>query len=201
MSGSAARSLPLQQNSPEVEAAFESAPPGCVVEIIDGELHTMPRPRATHSRAASRLGRYIGRLHAAVRVTQPLHVYEAPAPGPIDDAVGAHVAALVDDGATLQMGIGAIPDAALRRLHDKRDLGIHTEMFSDGVVDLVERGVITGAAKDRDRGKIVAAFMLGSERLYRFAHDNPNRATIDTRSVVSIVASGRDRSVSPPAGQ
>jgi acyl-CoA hydrolase len=91
----------------------------------------------------------------------------------VERQIGARVAELVPDGATIQMGIGGIPAAVCGALVGKRDLGVHTEMFSDGVVDLVERGVITGAAKDRDRGKIVAAFMVGTERLYRFAHDNP----------------------------
>jgi 4-hydroxybutyrate CoA-transferase len=100
----------------------------------------------------------------------------SPAHGPIGEVerqIGAVVADLVPDGATLQMGIGGIPSAVCAALGDKRDLGVHTEMFTDGVVDLVERGVITGARKERNRGKIVAAFLIGSERLYRFVHDNP----------------------------
>jgi 4-hydroxybutyrate CoA-transferase len=80
---------------------------------------------------------------------------------------------LVEDGATLQLGIGAIPDAVLRALVGRRDLGIHSEMFADGVVDLVERGVITGARKSRDHGKIVASFVIGSQRVLDFIHDNP----------------------------
>ena len=87
--------------------------------------------------------------------------------------IGEHVAALIPDGATIQMGIGAIPTAVAMHLHGKRDLGVHTEMMTDVVADLVERGVITGARKERNRGKIVATFMMGTERLYRFVHDNP----------------------------
>jgi 4-hydroxybutyrate CoA-transferase len=83
------------------------------------------------------------------------------------------VAAMVEDGATLQLGIGAIPDALLAELGDKRDLGIHSEMFSDGVVDLVEAGVITGARKEVDTGKIVACFVAGSRRVLDFVDDNP----------------------------
>ena len=79
----------------------------------------------------------------------------------------------IPDGATLQLGIGAIPAATALFLRDKRDLGIHTEMFTDSVVDLVEAGAITGNAKERNRGKIVTAFVLGTARLYRFMHDNP----------------------------
>ena len=77
------------------------------------------------------------------------------------------------DGATLQLGIGGIPAATALALRDKRDLGIHTEMFTDAVVDLVEAGVITGARKERNPGKLVTAFLMGTKRLYDFVHDNP----------------------------
>jgi acyl-CoA hydrolase len=93
--------------------------------------------------------------------------------GDVERRIGAHVAGLIPDGATLQLGIGAIPAATALFLRDKQDLGIHTEMFTDSVVDLVEAGAITGNAKERNRGKIVTAFVLGTERLYRFMDDNP----------------------------
>lgn len=86
--------------------------------------------------------------------------------------IGALVAELIPDGATLQLGIGAIPDAVLHNLEAKRDLGIHSELFSDGVIDLVERGVITNDRKTLHTGKIVAGFLFGSPRLYKFVHDN-----------------------------
>ncbi|CAN5474474.1 acetyl-CoA hydrolase/transferase C-terminal domain-containing protein [soil metagenome] len=95
---------------------------------------------------------------------------------PIDDtsrAIAKNVAALVADGATLQLGIGGIPNAILAALVDHRDLGVHTEMFSDGVVDLVERGVITNARKTLHRGKLVTSFVLGTRRVYDFVDDNP----------------------------
>jgi acetyl-CoA hydrolase len=82
-------------------------------------------------------------------------------------------ASLIEDGSTLQMGIGGIPDAVLTLLGDRRDLGIHSEMFSDGVIDLVERGVINGARKTLHPGKIIAGFLMGSRRLYDFVHNNP----------------------------
>ena len=91
----------------------------------------------------------------------------------IERRIGEYVAGLVPDGATLQLGIGAIPTATALALRDHRDLGVHTEMFTDSVVDLVEAGVITGARKERNRGKIVTAFMMGSRRLYDFVRDNP----------------------------
>ena len=93
--------------------------------------------------------------------------------GAVERKIGEFVADLVPDGATLQLGIGAIPAATALALRDKRDLGIHTEMFTDAVVDLVEAGVVTGARKERNRGKIVTAFVMGSRRLYDFVDDNP----------------------------
>jgi acyl-CoA hydrolase len=87
--------------------------------------------------------------------------------------IGRLIGELIEDKATLQLGIGAIPDAVLQTLTDRRDLGIHTEMFSDGVLDLVERGVVTGAHKILDRGRIVSSFVMGSRRLMDFLDDNP----------------------------
>jgi 4-hydroxybutyrate CoA-transferase len=116
---------------------------------------------------------HVSRLDYAVQWDGPL--YEARQE-PITKAqreIGRYVGNLIEDGATLQLGIGAIPDAVLQTLTDRRDLGIHTEMFADGVLDLVERGVITGARKTRDRGKMVACFVLGSRRLMDFLDDNP----------------------------
>ncbi len=90
------------------------------------------------------------------------------------DAIGKNIASLVEDGSTLQLGIGAIPDAVLSYLGDRKDLGIHSEMFSDGVVDLYQKGVVTGANKTLDKGKMVAAFLMGSKKLYDFVDDNPD---------------------------
>jgi 4-hydroxybutyrate CoA-transferase len=102
-----------------------------------------------------------------------LHTHQTRPASAVEEAIGAHVAALVEDGATLQMGIGAIPDAALRRLHDKQGLGIHTEMFSDGVVDLMKSGAITNRLKHVHRGRVVTSFVNGSQRVYDFVDDNP----------------------------
>jgi acetyl-CoA hydrolase len=87
--------------------------------------------------------------------------------------IAQNIASLIPDGATMQMGIGAIPDAVLKYLFDKKDLGIHTELFSDGVIELVEAGVITNARKTLHPGKIIAGFILGTERLYKWVHNNP----------------------------
>ncbi|MGD8604859.1 MAG: acetyl-CoA hydrolase/transferase C-terminal domain-containing protein [Anaerolineales bacterium] len=87
--------------------------------------------------------------------------------------IGAHIADLIEDGSTMQMGIGAIPDSVLNFLGDKKDLGVHTELFSDGVMDLVQTGVINNEKKTLHTGKIVAGFIIGTNRLYDFVDDNP----------------------------
>ncbi len=89
------------------------------------------------------------------------------------DKIGENVASLIEDGATIQMGIGAIPDSVLKYLRDRRNLGVHTEMFSDGIVQLVEEGVITGEEKTLHPGKIIAGFVLGSKQAYNFVDNNP----------------------------
>jgi 4-hydroxybutyrate CoA-transferase len=118
---------------------------------------------------------HVSRLDHIVPVDYPL--LELPmTEGELSDVhitIGEYIAELIPDGATMQMGIGAIPDAVLNFLHHKRDLGIHTELFSDSVIDLVEAGVITNARKTLHPGKIIAGFMLGTKRLYEWVHDNP----------------------------
>lgn len=113
------------------------------------------------------------RFDAVIEVDTPLHEVSSPPPTAAAEEIGRHVASLVDDGATLQLGIGAIPEAVLSALRQHRDLGVHTEMFSDGVVDLVERGVITGARKRVHAGRIVSSFVMGTRRLYDFVDNNP----------------------------
>jgi len=116
---------------------------------------------------------HLDEIDLAIEVDVPPYEYQIGEIGAVEREIGRYVADLVPDGATLQLGIGAIPAATALALGGKVDLGIHTEMFTDSVVDLVEAGVITGARKERNRGKIVTAFLMGSERLYRFVHDNP----------------------------
>jgi acyl-CoA hydrolase len=91
----------------------------------------------------------------------------------VERAIGEHVAELIPDRATIQMGIGSIPAAVGLALRDKKELGVHTELFTDAVLDLVEAGAVTGAAKEINQGKIVTAFLMGSQRLYDFVADNP----------------------------
>jgi acyl-CoA hydrolase len=119
------------------------------------------------------------RFAAAVAVDEPLPEHPGDPLGPIELAIGRHCAALIEDGATLQMGIGSIPDAVLAALDQHQDLGVHTEMFADGVLRLVERGVITGRRKAVHPGKLVAGFVVGSRRVYDFLDDNPQVAMLD----------------------
>jgi len=117
---------------------------------------------------------HLDQIHFGVRADEPPAAAAAHVTTDVEARIGQRIAELVPDGATLQLGIGALPGAICAALAGKRDLGIHSEMISDGVVDLVERGVINGSRKEHDRGKIVAAFALGSARLYRFLDDNPS---------------------------
>jgi 4-hydroxybutyrate CoA-transferase len=116
---------------------------------------------------------HISKIDYAVEVDQPPYDHNPGDAGEVELKIGAFVADLVQDGATLQMGIGAIPSAVGRLLYDKKNLGVHTEMFTDILVDLVERGVVTCEAKEVNCGKIVTSFMMGSERLYKFVDNNP----------------------------
>ena len=123
---------------------------------------------------------HVDDIDLAVEVDQPPYEHPNGELGDVERRIGEYVAELIPDGATLQLGIGAIPAAVALALRDKHELGIHTEMFTDSVVDLVEAGVVTGSRKERNRGKIVAAFLMGSSRLYRFVDDNP---MVEMRSV------------------
>jgi acyl-CoA hydrolase len=123
---------------------------------------------------------HVNQIDLAIEVDVPPYEHTREQIGDLERRIGAFIADLVPDGATLQLGIGAIPAATAQLLTSKKDLGIHTEMFTDAVVDLVEAGVVTGARKTRNRGKIVAAFMMGTARLYEFINDNP---MVEMRSV------------------
>lgn len=116
---------------------------------------------------------HVSQIDFAVRVDEPLLAQAIEPATEAERRIGQHVADLVEDGATLQLGIGGIPNAALAAMLGKRDLGVHTEMFSDGLLDLVEAGVVTGAAKTLHPRKIVTTFLMGSQRLYEWVHDNP----------------------------
>lgn len=119
-------------------------------------------------------------LDFIVEHNEPLIELPPPKIGDIERAIGEHCASLIPDGATLQLGIGAIPDAVLLFLKGKKDLGIHSEMFSDGVVELAEAGVITNKKKTLHPGKFIVNFLMGTKRLYDFVNHNPN---VDMRPV------------------
>lgn len=116
---------------------------------------------------------HVSDIDYVVESEQSIIELQPPKIGPVEAAIGKNIADLIDDGASLQLGIGAIPDAVLSFLHHKNDLGIHTEMFSEGVVDLYNEGVVTNRRKTLHRDKMVCTFLMGTRRLYDFVDDNP----------------------------
>ncbi len=117
---------------------------------------------------------HVSRLNYIVPVDYPLQeTHMAEEGGETINRMACYIAELIPDGATMQMGIGAIPDAVLPYLKEKKDLGIHTELFSDGVIELVEAGVLTGARKSIHTGKMIAGFIIGTKKLYDWVDDNP----------------------------
>jgi acyl-CoA hydrolase len=138
----------------------------CATRVVAEVNRRMPR---THGDSLL----HVRDIDLAVDADYPLHEHPRPVLTDVERAIGRYVAGLVDDGATLQMGIGSIPDAVLTALGGHRDLGVHTEMLSEGVIDLVECGVVTGERKRVHPGKLVATFLMGTRRLYDFVDDNP----------------------------
>lgn len=116
---------------------------------------------------------HVSRVHRVVEVSEELPQLEKSPFTEVERKIGHHIAKLIDDGSTLQLGIGGIPDAVLSALKDRTDLGIHTEMVSDGVMEAIEAGIITGAKKTFHPNKVILTFMLGSNRLYDWADNNP----------------------------
>lgn len=126
---------------------------------------------------------HVSRFDAMVEHDTPLPEFKLDEPGDIEKKIGKYCAELIEDGATLQMGIGAIPDAVLKSLTNHKNLGIHTEMFSDGIMDLVRQGVINGKYKKKHPEKVVSSFLMGSQELYDFVDDNPQIAMLDVAYV------------------
>lgn len=124
---------------------------------------------------------HVSQIDHAIEVDDLIPQVPRPELGAVERAIGQHAATLVEDGATLQMGIGAIPDAVLAALHAHRHLGVHTEMWSDGLLDLIELGAVDNSLKKSHRGKSVSGFIMGSQRVYDFIDDNPSviQARID----------------------
>ncbi len=143
------------------KSAFESA------RVVIAEINErMPRTHGNNVVPLSLVDHFIA-------TNRPLHGHHVEAESPVEGRIGEIIAGLVEDGSTLQMGIGGIPDAALSRMKDKLDLGIHTEMFSDRIVDLVEAGAVTNRHKKVGQGRIMTSFVNGSQRLFDFVDDNP----------------------------
>ena len=132
---------------------------------------------------------HVTEIDAFVEVDEPLPAYPVTEPTEIETKIGDYVAELIEDGSTLQMGIGNIPNAVLSRLYNHKDLGLHTEMFSDGVIDLILKDVINGDCKGVNPGRAMATFLMGSQRLYDYVHDNPfvEMRTSDFVNDVSII--------------
>lgn len=132
---------------------------------------------------------HISEIDAIVEHESPIFEHILPPPTEVEMKIGTHIAAMIEDRSTLQMGIGTIPNAVLSQLTNHKDLGIHTEMFSDGVVPLVEKGVITNKYKKLHPGKVVAGFAFGTRKLYDFIHDNPMVNMLDIAYVndVSVI--------------
>ena len=122
---------------------------------------------------------HLRNFDACVEVDEEIYEMKFVAPSAEEQAIGKNIAAIIDDGATLQMGIGGIPNAVLTYLTNHKNLGVHTEMFSEGIVDLVERGVVNGSKKKVNPYKIVSGFAMGTRRLYDFMDDNPEIEMLD----------------------
>ncbi len=116
---------------------------------------------------------HVSRVHKVVEVSEPLPELERPTMSEVELRIGQYIADLIEDGCTLQLGIGGIPDAVLASLKNRRELGIHTEMVSDGVMEAIEAGIITGSRKTLHPYKVILTFVLGSRRLYEFVDNNP----------------------------
>jgi len=143
-------------------AALQNAT--CVIAQIN------PRVPRTHGDGVI----HKSQVQFGVEADEPIFTHEPHQPSETEHRIGKNVASLIEDGSTLQMGIGAIPNAVLGELHHLKNLGIHTEMFSDGILPLVESGVINGTAKRVKPGIILSGFALGSQKLYDFIDDNPS---------------------------
>ncbi len=116
---------------------------------------------------------HVSQVSALIESSDPLFEVGMPVINPVQAAIGKYVGEMIDDGATLQIGFGAIPDAVVIQLAEKHDLGVHTEMIGDGILALVEAGAVTNRKKNFHPGKMLATFALGSQKLYRFMHHNP----------------------------
>ncbi len=138
---------------------------------------------------------HIDRIDHWIEVDEPLDEMPPPPLSEVERAIGRHVAGLIEDGATLQMGIGAIPDAVLAALTNHKHLGVHTEMWSDGLLPLIESGAVDGTRKTVHPGKIVSGFVMGTRRLFDFIDDNPAAVQLDIAYVNRVTVIARNPKV------
>ena len=131
---------------------------------------------------------HLDRFDALVDIAAPLAEYRHPPTGDTARPVARYIAAVVEDGSTLQVGLGRVPNEALRYLTDRRDLGIHSDVITDGVIDLIEAGIVTGRGKTHYRSRIVTSYALGTRRLYDYVHDNPRFAFLPIEQVCDVTA-------------
>jgi 4-hydroxybutyrate CoA-transferase len=165
----------LLQVSPPDEYGFMSLGVGvdCTLNAARSATHVIAEVNRQMPRTMGDCFMHVNRVTAIVETDRPLLELKPEPFTELQRRIGENIERLIPDGATLQLGIGGIPDAVLACLGDKKDLGIHTEMCSDGVIPLIESGVINGERKSLHRGKIVAGFVLGTQNLFRFVDGNP----------------------------
>jgi acyl-CoA hydrolase len=165
----------LLQTSPPDEYGYVSLGVGvdCTLNAARCARHVVAEVNQQMPRTMGDSFLPVSRLSSIVETDRPLVELEPEPYTDLQRRIGENPAALISDGATLQLGIGGIPDAVLACLRDRRDLGIHSEMCSDGVVPLIEAGVINGERKTLHRGRVVVGFVLGTAKLFRFLHQNP----------------------------
>jgi acyl-CoA hydrolase len=146
----------------------------CTLTAAACARHVIAEVNTSMPRTLGETTLHVSRVSAVVETSRPLLEVHAEPPNPVQQGIARNVASLVPDGATLQMGIGGLPDSVWSCLADHKDLGIHSEMCSDGVLPLMEAGVINGARKTLHRGKVLVGFVFGSERLFRLIDENPS---------------------------
>ena len=165
----------LLQCSPPDAYGYMSLGPSIDVSLTAAQCarHTIVEINDQMPRTMGDAFLHVGRVDAFIETSHPLPEYHPPEITDLHRAIARNVAELIPDGATLQTGIGGIPDATLACLRDRKDLGVHTEMFSDGVVELIEAGVINNEKKGIHPHKVIAGFCLGTRKLFDFIHNNP----------------------------
>jgi acyl-CoA hydrolase len=144
-----------------------------ILAVIDNAKHVIAQINEQMPRVHGEGIIHISELDTFVEVNLPIHEHTLAEPTAIEDKIGGFIAELIEDRSTLQMGIGSIPNAVLHKLGNHKDLGLHTEMFSDGVIDLILNDVINGNYKGVNAGRALATFLMGSKRLYDYVDDNP----------------------------